>query len=174
MEAARLPTGPRRRRSGQSERRLGAAMLSPSLVVIALVAAYPIGYAVWLSLNEYSVRVPGLSRFVGFENYSTALSSPEFWEALRTTFLFTGISVAIELVIGLAMALVMAEAFRGRALLRAVVLVPWAMLTVGHGDHLAHDLRARPRVRQHDAAAHSGCRAATSSGSASSRLRARR
>ena len=105
-------------------------MLSPSLAVIALVAAYPIGYAVWLSLNEYSVRVPGLSRFVGFDNYSEALGTPEFWEALRTTFVFTGISVALELVIGLAMALVMHEAFRGRALLRAVVLVPWAILTV--------------------------------------------
>jgi multiple sugar transport system permease protein len=105
-------------------------MLAPALAVIALVAAYPIGYAVWLSLNEYSVRVPGLSRFVGFDNYSTALQSSEFWDALRTTFVFTGISVALELVIGLAMALVMAEAFRGRALLRAVVLVPWAILTV--------------------------------------------
>lgn len=105
-------------------------MLAPSLAVIALVAAYPIGYAVWLSLNEYSVRVPGLSRFVGFDNYSEALSSSEFWDALRTTFVFTGISVTLELVIGLAMALVMAEAFRGRALLRAVVLVPWAILTV--------------------------------------------
>jgi multiple sugar transport system permease protein len=130
MEAARLPTPPRRRRFGQSERRLGAVMLAPALAVIALVAAYPIGYAVWLSLNEYSVRIPGLSRFVGFDNYSTAFQTSEFWESLRTTFVFTGVSVTLELIIGLAMALVMAEAFRGRALLRAVVLVPWAILTV--------------------------------------------
>lgn len=105
-------------------------MLAPSLLVIGLVAAYPIGYAVWLSLNEYSVRVPGLSRFVGFDNYSEALSSSEFWDSLTTTFVFTGVSVTLELVLGLAMALVMAEAFRGRALLRATVLVPWAILTV--------------------------------------------
>jgi multiple sugar transport system permease protein len=105
-------------------------MLSPSLAVIALVAAYPIGYAVWLSLNEYSVRVPGLSRFAGFRNYREALTSSEFWEAFRTTFIFTGASVALELVIGLAMALAMHEAFRGRGLLRTAVLVPWAILTV--------------------------------------------
>jgi trehalose/maltose transport system permease protein len=131
--AARLPL-PRRRRRRRSvfraERRLGAAMLAPSLAVIALVAAYPICYAVWLSLNEYSVVTPGLSRFVGLDNYTEALGSSEFWNAMTTTILFTVISVGLELVLGLAMALVMHQAFRGRALLRAVVLVPWAILTV--------------------------------------------
>jgi multiple sugar transport system permease protein len=129
--AARLP-GRRSRRPSvfRSERRLGATMLAPSLAVIALVAAYPIIYAVWLSLNEYSVITPGLSRFVGLDNYIDALTSAQFWEAMKTTVLFTVISVGLELVIGLGMALVMHQAFRGRALLRAVVLVPWAILTV--------------------------------------------
>jgi trehalose/maltose transport system permease protein len=132
MEAAsaRLGRARRRRRYGTGERRLAVAMLSPALVVIALVGAYPIGYAFWLSLNEYSVRVPGLSRFAGFDNYSEALGSPEFWDAVVTTFLFTGISVSLELVLGLGMALAMHEAFKGRAILRTVVLVPWAVLTV--------------------------------------------
>jgi multiple sugar transport system permease protein len=120
----------RGRRYGQGERRLAVAMLSPSMIVIALVAAYPIGYALWLSLNEYSVRVPGLQRFAGFDNYSEAFGSPEFWNAVLITFLFTGISVTLELLIGLGMALAMHEAFRGRGLLRTVVLVPWAVLTV--------------------------------------------
>ena len=122
--------GRRGRRSELSERRLAAGMLLPSLIVIALVAAYPIGYAIWLSLNEYSVRVPGLSRFAGFRNYSEALTSSEFWDAFRTTFVFTGVSVALELVLGMAMALAMHEAFKGRSLLRTAVLVPWAILTV--------------------------------------------
>src|SRR5919204_1316082 len=121
---------PKRRRPGLTERRLAALMLSPSLLVILLVAAYPIGYAIWLSLNEYSVRVPGLSRWAGFGNYSDALGSSEFWDAVKTTFIFTGISVSLELVIGLGMALAMHEAFKGRAVLRTVVLVPWAVLTV--------------------------------------------
>jgi multiple sugar transport system permease protein len=130
-KAERLPLPRRRRRSVfREERRLGAAMLTPSLAVIALVAAYPICYAVWLSLNEYSVVTPGLSRFVGLDNYLEALGSTQFWDAMKTTVLFTVISVALELAIGLGMALVMHQAFRGRALLRAVVLVPWAILTV--------------------------------------------
>ncbi len=130
-KAERLPLPRRRRRSlFREERRLGAAMLTPSLAVIALVAAYPILYAIWLSLNEYSVITPGLSRFVGLDNYLEALDSSEFWAAMKTTVVFTVVSVGLELVIGLAMALVMHQAFRGRALLRAVVLVPWAVLTV--------------------------------------------
>jgi multiple sugar transport system permease protein len=127
---ARLRRRPTRRRYGTGERRLAVAMLSPAMVVIALVAAYPIGYAIWLSLNEYSVRVPGLSRFAGFKNYSEALGSSEFWDAVVTTFVLTGISVSLELAIGVGMALAMHEAFKGRAILRTVVLVPWAVLTV--------------------------------------------
>ena len=133
MEAATARLGKRRsggRRYGSGERRLALGMLAPSMIVIALVAAYPIGYAIWLSLNEYSVRVPGLSRFAGFDNYSEAFASTEFWQAVTVTFLFTVISVGVELLVGLGMALAMHEAFRGRGILRTVVLVPWAVLTV--------------------------------------------
>jgi trehalose/maltose transport system permease protein len=108
-------------------------MMSPSLIVMALVAAYPIGYAIWLSLNEYSVRVPGLSRFAGLKNYTTALGSSEFWDAFVHTFVFTIISVSIELALGVAFAMAMHQAFKGRAMLRATVLVPWAVLTYGSG-----------------------------------------
>jgi multiple sugar transport system permease protein len=135
MEAATAPVGrraPKRKRLdyGRGERRFAWMMLTPSLAVIALVAAYPIGYAIWLSLHQYSVRVAGLSRFVGLDNYINALKSADFWSATKITFLFAAISVTLELVIGLAMALAMHQAFRGRAILRTVVLVPWAILTV--------------------------------------------
>ena len=108
-------------------------MMSPSLIVMALVAAYPIVYAIWLSLNEYSVRVAGLSRFAGLGNYIDALGSKVFWDAFRNTFVFTIVSVSIELVLGVAFAMAMHQAFRGRAVLRATVLVPWAVLTFGSG-----------------------------------------
>ena len=114
---------------GRSERRLAAWMVAPSIAVMALVAAYPIGYAIWLSLNEYSVRTPGLKRWAGLGNYTDALSDHEFWSAFWTTLAFTGISVAIELVLGLAMAMAMHSAFKGRAVLRATVLIPWATIT---------------------------------------------
>ncbi len=135
MEAASITTGrPVGRRSrGISERRLAGYMVSPSLVLIALVAAYPIGYAIWLSLHEYSVRVAGLSRWAGsppFRNYSNVFSDPEFWDALKTTFIFTAASVTFETILGMAMALAMHSAFRGQGLLRTTVLVPWAILTV--------------------------------------------
>jgi multiple sugar transport system permease protein len=99
-------------------------------VLIAIVAAWPIVYAIWLSLHEYSVRVAGLSRWVGFNNYSTALSSSDWRSALVHTIIFTVASVTLETFIGLGMALAMHRAFRGQGLLRTVVLVPWAVLTV--------------------------------------------
>src|SRR3954467_15146342 len=115
---------------GLSEKRLAFWMVSPSMVLIALVAAYPILYAIWLSLHEYSVRVAGLSRWAGLGNYQTALSNNDFCKALVTTLVFTTASVFLELVIGLAMAMAMHAAFKGQGLLRTVVLVPWAVLTV--------------------------------------------
>ena len=132
MAEATISTGaPQKRRSrGLSEKQLAFWMVSPSMLLIALVAAYPILYAIWLSLHEYSVRVAGLSRWVGLGNYQTALQNSEFWTALKTTLIFTVASVVLELVIGLAMALAMHAAFKGQGLLRTTVLVPWAVLTV--------------------------------------------
>src|SRR3954466_3892177 len=123
-EAASIQAPAAKKTRGLSEKRLAFAMVSPSMVLIALVAAYPILYAIWLSLHEYSVRVAGLSRWAGLGNYQTALSNNDFWKALVTTLVFTTASVFLELVIGLAMAMAMHAAFKGQGLLRTVVLVP--------------------------------------------------
>src|SRR3954454_22373497 len=130
VQTTGTPTQQRRRSKGLSERRLAFFMVSPSMLLIALVAAYPIGYGIWLSLHEYSVRVAGLSRWAGFRNYSNALGDSEWWAAFFHTFIFTVCSVSLEFAIGLGMALVMHAAFRGQGIIRTVVLVPWAMLTV--------------------------------------------
>src|SRR3954464_5050450 len=124
------PQAQRRRSKGLSERRLAVYMVSPSMLLIALVAAYPILYGIWLSLHEYSVRVAGLSRWAGLRNYSTALGDPEWWSAFFHTMIFAACSVTLELLIGLGMAMAMHAAFRGQGLLRTTVLVPWAVLTV--------------------------------------------
>lgn len=118
--------------SGRSaaERRLAVRMVAPSLVIMALVAAVPIGYAIWLSLHQYSVRQAGLSRFVGLNNYVQALVDGTWWTAFGQTFLFTVLSVSLEIILGTAMALLLNMAFRGRGLLRTLVLVPYAVLTV--------------------------------------------
>jgi multiple sugar transport system permease protein len=137
MEAASVTTAgaptQQRRSKGIPERRLAKLMVAPSMILIAVVAAWPIIYAIWLSLHQYSVRVAGLSRWagpLGLRNYTDALSNPEWRAALEHTLIFTVSSVALELVIGLGMALAMHAAFRGQSLLRTTVLVPWAVLTV--------------------------------------------
>jgi multiple sugar transport system permease protein len=135
MAEATVQTGaPQKRRSrGLSEKGLAFWMVAPSMALIALVAAYPILYAIWLSLHQYSVRVAGLSRWAGpygLSNYSDALGNSQFWDAMTTTLIFTASSVFLELLIGLSMALAMHAAFKGQGVLRTVVLVPWAMLTV--------------------------------------------
>ncbi len=114
----------------RAERRLAVRMTAPSLILMALVAAVPIGYALWLSLNQYSVRTAGLSRFVGLDNYINALTGPAWWAAFGQTFLFAALSVSLELVLGTAMAVLLNLAFKGRALLRTVVLLPYAIVTV--------------------------------------------
>src|SRR4029079_13985727 len=135
MEAASIqaPTPQRRRSRGLSEKRLAFWMVSPSMVLIALVAAYPIIYAIWLSLHEYSVRVAGLSRWHGVRTSSPALQDSEFWSALVTTLVFTASSVFLELLIRLVLRLPMPSAARGQGVRRPVVLVPWAILTVVTG-----------------------------------------
>jgi multiple sugar transport system permease protein len=134
-DAASVPAGtPTRRRSrGIPERRLAWLMTTPSMALIALVAVWPILYAIWLSLHEYSLIRAGVSRWAspaGFGNYIDAFGDSEFWDATVTTVIFTVASVAGETLLGLAMALIMASAFKGQGLLRTVVLVPWAVLTV--------------------------------------------
>jgi multiple sugar transport system permease protein len=123
----------KRRSGGIPERRLAWLMTSPSLGLIALVAVWPIIYAIWLSLHEYSLVRAGVSRFAspaGLGNYLDAFADATFQKALVTTLIYTVSSVALETLIGLGMALTMATAFRGQGLLRTVVLVPWAVLTV--------------------------------------------
>lgn len=132
MEAASAGAGrsKRQRSRGIPERRLATMMVAPSMILIGIVAAYPIAYAIWLSLHEYSVRVAGLSRWAGLRNYTDALGDSAFWSAVKTTFIFTAGSVFFETLLGLAMAMAMHAAFKGQGLLRTVVLVPWAVLTV--------------------------------------------
>jgi multiple sugar transport system permease protein len=136
MAAAPTTAGtvPARRRSrGIPERRLAVLMVTPSMALIALVALWPVIYGIWLSMHQYSLITAGLSRWaspVGLGNYIDQLKSSEFWSATRITLIFTVASVALETVIGLAMAVAMKEAFKGQGILRTVVLVPWAVLTV--------------------------------------------
>lgn len=123
--------GPARTSEGRrAEGRLALWLLIPAGIVLAVVIAYPVVRAVWLSL--YSDNRFGESVFIGFRNYTRAFTgtgSDVFWQAFWFTTLLTVVTMILELVIGFAMALIMNRAFRGRGLVRASVLVPWAIPT---------------------------------------------
>jgi ABC-type sugar transport system permease subunit len=133
---ARSPALRRRRReratpARREEQRIAWTMIAPTLLVILVVAFVPVVYTIYLSLHDSSVTQTGA--FVGLENFSTLLDDPAFHRALLNTVVFTIASVGIELVVGLAVASVLNQSFRGRGLARAAVLVPWAFPVVVTG-----------------------------------------
>jgi ABC-type sugar transport system permease subunit len=117
-----------------SDRRLAWALVTPALVTVGGVAIFPLLWTVWESLHRHDLRMPWLGRpFVRLANYGEILADGRFWEALGHTVLFTVVTVSLEFLLGLVLALAMNRAFRGRSLMRAAVLVPWALPTVVAG-----------------------------------------
>ena len=113
---------------GDPERRTAYYMVLPSLLIIVIIAFFPILYGIVLSLTDSTIA--GFGSFVGLENYTEMFQDPDFLEGLSNTVIFTVVSVALEFIIGLGIALAINRAFRGRGLVRAAVLVPWAFPTV--------------------------------------------
>jgi len=114
----------------RSERRLAALLCAPAVLVILAVTGYPIGYAIYLSLERFDLRFPEQHGFVGLTNYGAVLGSGYWWQAFTVTVIITVVSVAIEFVIGLALALAMYRTVVGRGLVRTVVLIPYSIVTV--------------------------------------------
>jgi len=114
----------------KAERRLGWMLCAPAVIVMLAVAAYPIIYSVYLSLRRYDLRFPDEAKFIGFDNYKAVLSSPFWWDALENTVIITVVSVAIELVLGMALAVVMHRTIFGRGTVRTSILVPYGIVTV--------------------------------------------
>jgi len=114
----------------RAERRLGWLLCAPAVIIMVAVTAYPVIYAVWLSLQRYDLRFPDQAKFIGLENYGAVLSSPYWWSALRNTIFITVISVAIELALGMALALVMHRTIFARGAVRTSILLPYGIVTV--------------------------------------------
>ena len=114
----------------RAERRLAWWLCAPAVAAMLAVTAFPILYAFWLSLFRYDLRFPGERRFVGLSNYASVLGSEVWWQALANTLIITVGSVAMELVLGFALALLMHRAVFGRGIVRASILVPYAIITV--------------------------------------------
>jgi multiple sugar transport system permease protein len=115
----------------RAERRLGWRLAGPAFVIMLLVTAYPILQAVWYSLFNYRLTDPGNRSFVGLGNYGVILTDGLWWQAVIVTVIITIVTVAVELVLGFALALVMSKALQSlRPILRAAILIPYAVITV--------------------------------------------
>jgi trehalose/maltose transport system permease protein len=124
---------PRRRRSKlhQRQTRLAWMMLAPALLVVGAVAFYPLGVTIYQSFTDQQF-LAGIepTKFVGLRNYRDLLHDTVFRDSIVVTVKFTLITVAFEFVLGMIIALVVNSGFKGRGLMRAVMLVPWAIPTV--------------------------------------------
>ena len=127
---AAIATRPRLTERARSERRLGWMLSAPAVIVMLVVTAYPIVYAIWLSLQRYDLRFPDDRKLVGLRNYGAVLGNEVFWQDLTSTLVITVISVVVELVLGFALAWIMYKAIFGRAIVRASLLVPYGIITV--------------------------------------------
>jgi multiple sugar transport system permease protein len=114
----------------RAERRLGWLLCAPAVIIMIAVTAYPVGYAVYLSLERYNLELPQAIKFVGLSNYGAVLSSPYWWHALEVTVIITVISVAITLVLGMLVAQLMHRTLFGRGTVRTAALIPYGIVTV--------------------------------------------
>jgi len=127
-------TKPKPRRRGtklqRRQTRLAWLLLTPALIVVALVAMYPLGKTVFQSFTDQEFLALTPTKWVGLQNYRDLWHDTFFRHSIWVTVKFTLISVAFEFALGLIIALVVNSSFKGRGLMRAVMLVPWAIPTV--------------------------------------------
>jgi multiple sugar transport system permease protein len=115
----------------RAERKLGWMLCAPAALVMLAVTGYPILYAVWLSLHRSDLRFPAQTQFIGLSNYVEVLSpGSRWWPDFLHTVIITTISVSLELVLGMLLALVMHRAIFGRGVIRTAALIPYGIVTV--------------------------------------------
>jgi multiple sugar transport system permease protein len=137
MEAAQVeaPTVGAPEQKGMTERakaqrKLAWMLCAPAVIAMLIVTGYPIAYAVYLSLQKFDLRFPDEKEFVGLSNYIDVLTSSTWWSDVFNTLVITVFSVALELVLGMLIALVMHRAIFGRGPVRAAILIPYGIVTV--------------------------------------------
>lgn len=117
------------------EKKNGVAylLLVPSLVLIFGILIYPLFYSLFISFHDYLLTKPGIYNFIGLANYLEALQSSFFLKSVIRTLYFAFVTVGVELVLGLGVALVLQQKFRGRGLVRGLIILPWALPTSVNG-----------------------------------------
>jgi trehalose/maltose transport system permease protein len=114
----------------RERRRAAWGFLAPALMVLALVAGWPLLRTIWLSFTDARLDTLDPPGFVGLLNYRFLLEDADWWRAVRNTAVFAAVSVTLETLLGLVIALALDARMRGRGLLRAAMLIPWAIPTV--------------------------------------------
>ena len=117
----------------RAETRLGQRLVAPAVVLMLLVTAFPMLRALYLSTFDYALTAPNQRSFVGLQNYLTALTDPLFWQTTGMTVLYMVVTVAVELVIGFAFAMVMHRVIFARGVVRTSILIPYGIITVVSG-----------------------------------------
>ncbi|HVY20968.1 MAG TPA: sugar ABC transporter permease [Bauldia sp.] len=115
------------------ERTLAAMLLLPTLIIVGTMVVVPLVYAFWLSLHDVQASPRAERPFVGFANYIAILASPAFQHALWNTAYFTVVSLVVQVPVGLAIAILLDQKFPGRGIVRAMILIPWALPTIVNG-----------------------------------------
>ena len=114
----------------REERRLAWKLCAPAVIAMLVVTGYPVVYSIWLSLHRADLRFPDEQEFIGLANYVEVLTATTWWQDLLATVIITVASVAIELVLGMLLALVMHRAIFARGGTRAAILIPYGIVTV--------------------------------------------
>jgi trehalose/maltose transport system permease protein len=133
VEPVPVPTKkkkPQLSEGAKAERRFAWMLCAPAVIIMLAVAAYPVIYSVYLSLQRYDLRFPDEAKFVGLDNYVAVLTSSYWWDAFWNTVIITVLSVALELVAGMALAVVMHRTIFGRGTVRTSILIPYGIVTV--------------------------------------------
>jgi multiple sugar transport system permease protein len=114
----------------EAEHGLGLWLSAPAALIMIVVTGWPVVYSVLLSAQRYDLRFPGRRSWVGLDNYVAVLTNPYWWNAFLVTLVIVAVSVAIELVLGMLIAMAMYRTLVGRGLVRTVVLIPYGIVTV--------------------------------------------
>lgn len=125
-----MSVGAARNTLARQERRFAIALFLPALTVLVVVTTVPLVYLVWSSFMRVNLSMPGMASFAGFENYTSMLRDPRFWNSLWLTVIYTASTVVAQIVVGLGLALLVLQIPRGQAMMRVAAILPIVLAPV--------------------------------------------
>lgn len=117
-------------RASRADRRSTMILLAPALIFLTLLSIWPFGYLLYASFTSYQLAIPIPIRFVGFDNFIAVLKNARFWNSLGVTAVFALVSVPLQLLVGLGIALLLNGLVRGRELYASILLIPMMLAPI--------------------------------------------